>query len=62
MRALIVEQRLGETEGPDLMSRVGRWRHLMLPFDELVPLPIVWEEQKVVVGELARGQSGILVA
>ena len=35
----------------------------MLPVDQLVPLPIVWEQQEVVVGELhtlARRFHGIL--
>src|SRR5262245_58080564 len=38
-----------------LMLRIGRRRHVVLSVDELVPLPIVWEQQEVVVGELHAG-------
>ena len=34
------------------MLDVRRRRHIVLPVDQLVPLPIVWEQQEVVVGEL----------
>ena len=35
-----------------LILHVRRRRHIVLPVDQLVPFPIVWEEQEVVVGEL----------
>jgi len=35
-----------------LMLDVRRRRHIVLPVDQLVPFPIVWEQQEVVVGEL----------
>src|SRR2546428_352809 len=38
-----------------LMPRIRRWRHVVLPVDQLVPLPVVGEEQEVVVGELHAG-------
>ena len=34
------------------MLRVGRRRHVVLSVDQLVPLPVVGEQQEVVVGEL----------
>src|SRR5437773_9565904 len=34
------------------MSEDGRWRHVVLPVDQLMPLPVVGKQQKVVVGEL----------
>ena len=37
------------------MLDVRRRRHIVLPVDELMPLPIVWEQQEVVVGELHAG-------
>ena len=36
-----------------------RGRHEVLPVDQLVPLPIVWEVHVVVVGELHAGISGL---
>ena len=33
------------------MTPVGARRHVMLPVDDLVPLPVVREEQEVIVGE-----------
>src|SRR5689334_21569361 len=35
-----------------LMFHVGRCRHVVLAVDQLVPLPVVREQQEVVVGEL----------
>ena len=40
-----------------LMPHIGRRCHVMLPVDQLVPLPIVREEQEVVVGELQTGSG-----
>src|SRR5688500_11956945 len=43
-----------EVDIPDdpLMNTGGRRRHVVLPVDQFVPAPIVWEQQEVVVGEL----------
>jgi hypothetical protein len=41
-----------EATGNALMLGVRRSRHIVLPLNQLVPLPIVGEQQKVVVGEL----------
>ena len=38
--------------GDCLMLRVRRRCHVVLPVDQLVPPPVVREQQKVVVGEL----------
>jgi hypothetical protein len=35
-----------------LMLHVGGWRHVVLPVDQLVPLPVVGKLHEVVVGEL----------
>src|SRR4051794_14332694 len=34
------------------MTQPRRWRHVMLPVDQLVPVPVVGEQQVVVVSEL----------
>lgn len=36
-----------------LVTPVGTWRHVVLPIDDLVPHPIVWEEDEVFVREPA---------
>jgi hypothetical protein len=41
-----------------LMPHVRRRRHEMLSVDELVPFPIVREQQEVVVGETMRLRAG----
>ena len=50
-----------ESAGDRLMSENRRGRHVVLPVDQLMPLPIVGEEQVVVVGELHAGAGGLHV-
>ena len=38
-----------------LMSLIRRRRHVMLPVDQFVPLPVIGKQQEVVVGELYGG-------
>src|SRR5258708_24521654 len=35
-----------------LVPHVRRWRHVMHSVDQLMPLPIIWKQHEVVVGEL----------
>ena len=58
MRLQMDLQRQVKLAEDPLMLRVRRRRHIVLPVDELMPLPIVWEEQEVVVGELHAGAGG----
>jgi hypothetical protein len=48
-----------QVAGDCLVPEIGRRRHIVLPVDQLVPLPIVGKEQEVVVGELLPGVRGL---
>src|SRR5437667_6532263 len=50
-----------QSAGDRLMSENRRGRHVVLPVDQLMPLPIVGEEQVVVVGELHARAGGLHV-
>ena len=59
VRAERREERSGQPLVPDRRRR----RHEVLPIDELVPAPVVWEAEEVVVGELeSRGWSHLVPA
>ena len=55
MRIQVRQHRPDEVHRNALMFDVRRRRHIVLPVDQLMPLPIVWEEQEVLVGELHAG-------